>query len=86
MTKTTASKTDFCRAFAASHAMNVLGCVTRVPPGLPPQVVIPDDQLYYWSPEWQNAEHEAPDELRRGLGVEFGDATEAIRSLLTDGG
>ena len=45
-----------------------------------------EEQLYYWSPEWQNAEHEALDELRRGLGVQFDDATGAIQWLLSDGG
>ncbi|MDE0474168.1 MAG: hypothetical protein OXI50_06385 [Gammaproteobacteria bacterium] len=49
-------------------------------------VIVPEEQRYYWTPEWQNAEREAMDELQRGLGIQFDDATDAIRWLLSDDG
>ncbi len=85
MSNTTALNTQSCPGFAASSTVNVLRYVTCLPPGSPPQVIVPEEQIYYWSPEWQNAEYAAMDELRRGLGVRFDDAKDAIRWLLGDG-
>lgn len=76
---------DSCQGLVASSTIDVLRCVTRVPPGPRPHVVVPEEQLYYWSREWQEAEQEALNELRRGLGVHFDDATEMIRWLLSNG-
>ena len=86
MSNTTALTAELHAGFVASSSVEVLGCVSCVPPGLPQQVIVPDEQLYYWSPEWQNAEHEAMGELRKGLGIQFDDPTEAIRWLLSDDG
>ena len=40
-----------------------------------------DDQEYYWSSGWQQAEREAEEEINRGDVIEVADAEEAIRWL-----
>lgn len=86
MSNTTARTAQLRPAVAASFTVDVLRCVTCVPPGSPRVVIVPEEQRYYWTPEWQNAEREAMDELQRGLGIQFDDATDAIRWLLSDDG
>ena len=39
------------------------------------------DQSYYWTPEWQEAEKEARDELAAGKGRTFNTLEEAIEWL-----
>ena len=39
------------------------------------------DQAYYWTREWQEAEDEADEELRRGEARVFDDPKEALRWL-----
>ncbi len=86
MSNATAVNASLCPGAVISSTMDPLRCVTQVPPGARPHVVVPENQVYYWSHEWQNAEGAALDELRRGLGVEFDSVVEAVRWLLTDDG
>lgn len=41
-------------------------------------------QSYYWTREWQEAEHEAMEELRRGEYVSFSSGADAARWLKGD--
>ena len=47
-----------------------------------PQKMVPADQAYYWSPEWQEGVNEAKEDLRVGR-VEgpFDDVEDALRAL-----
>lgn len=42
---------------------------------------IPDDQRWFWTPEWQAGEREAEEALANGDYVEFNTAEEAIAYL-----
>lgn len=42
------------------------------------------DQSYYWTPEWQEAEREAAEELAAGKGRTFKTPEEAIEWLETE--
>lgn len=46
-----------------------------------PAVVVPKDQAWFWTPEWQKKEREADDELTRGEGRAFRNPQDAIRWL-----
>jgi hypothetical protein len=47
-----------------------------------PQMV-PSEQLYFWTDEWQRGEQEAEEELRHGQGRQFDTSREAIMWLLS---
>lgn len=55
------------------------GTPRRLPRHIP--FSVPRDQLYYWTREWQEAEAEADEELRRGEARIFDDPEEALRWL-----
>ncbi len=46
-------------------------------------IAVPEDQLYYWTTEWQRNEREAAHEIRTGQGVKFSSATDAIKWLMS---
>ncbi len=45
-------------------------------------LVIPRDELYYWTATWQDGEQESRAALARGEGRSFPSAAAAIRALL----
>ena len=48
---------------------------------LVPMAMIPRDQLWYWTPEWQAKEREADEDLAAGRVKSFKSAGSLIRSL-----
>jgi len=48
---------------------------------LRPQKLIDRDQVWYWSPEWQAAEHEADKDIKAGHVHRFTDIEDAISFL-----
>ena len=48
---------------------------------LVPLAMIPRDQLWFWTPEWQAMEREADEDIRAGRVEAFESAEELIRSL-----
>jgi AbrB family looped-hinge helix DNA binding protein len=48
---------------------------------LVPARLVPADQAWFWTPEWQGAEREAADELARGEGEFFEDGAEFLKDL-----
>ena len=46
-----------------------------------PASLIPKDQLWFWTPEWQKKEREADDDIARGRVKEFESAEELIKDL-----
>jgi hypothetical protein len=48
--------------------------------GLPPKDV-PEDQSWFWTPEWQAMEQEADEAATKGEFVEFENVDEAIKYL-----
>ena len=48
---------------------------------LMPLAMIPRDQLWHWSPEWQAVEREADEDIKAGRVKSFESAEELIRSL-----
>lgn len=48
---------------------------------LVPMALIPRDQLWFWTPEWQAREREADEDIRAGRVESFHSADELIRSL-----
>jgi len=48
---------------------------------LVPMAVVPKDQLWYWTPEWQAKEKEADEDVAAGRIESFRSADELIRSL-----
>ena len=46
-----------------------------------PLAMIPRDQLWYWTPEWQAMEREADESLHKGRYKEYKSMKEAIASL-----
>lgn len=48
---------------------------------LVPMAMIPRDQLWYWTPEWQAKEREADEDLAAGRVKSFKSANSLIRSL-----
>ena len=48
---------------------------------LVPMAMIPRDQLWYWTPEWQAKEREADEDLAAGRVKSFKSADSLIRSL-----
>lgn len=49
--------------------------------GLPPEEGIPDDQAWFWTPEWQAMEREADDAETKGDYLDFDGVGEAIKYL-----
>ena len=68
------------RITAELDASAVIGWV-RMSTFLPPQE---PSQSYYWTKEWQEAEHEALEEHRRGESIRFDRTEDAIRWLTDD--
>lgn len=48
---------------------------------LTPKVLIDKSQAYFWSPEWQAAEHEASADIAEGRVREFDNADDLVASL-----
>ena len=48
---------------------------------LVPLAIIPRDQLWFWTPEWQAMEREADEDIEAGRVETFRSAEELIRSL-----
>jgi len=46
-----------------------------------PASLIPKDQLWFWTPEWQKKEREADDDIARGRVKEFESVEELIKDL-----
>jgi bifunctional DNA-binding transcriptional regulator/antitoxin component of YhaV-PrlF toxin-antitoxin module len=46
-----------------------------------PASLIPRDQLWFWTPEWQKKEREADDDIARGRVKEFESVEELIKDL-----
>jgi AbrB family looped-hinge helix DNA binding protein len=46
-----------------------------------PLALIPRDQLWFWSPEWQAGEREAEEDIAKGRLKEFKNARDAIKWL-----
>ncbi|MGH9861395.1 MAG: AbrB/MazE/SpoVT family DNA-binding domain-containing protein [Candidatus Acidiferrales bacterium] len=46
-----------------------------------PMAMIPRDQLWFWTPEWQAGEREADEDIKAGRVEAFDSAEELIRSL-----
>lgn len=70
---------------AASRGPSHMAVTGALVAGNAPRVMsVPRSQLYYWSAVWQDAEREALAELDAGQGNRFGDATSAIKWLLSD--
>lgn len=42
---------------------------------------VPTDQAWFWTPEWQEGEREADDEIRHGLVHRFDSADDFLKSL-----
>jgi AbrB family looped-hinge helix DNA binding protein len=48
---------------------------------LVPARLVPADQAWFWTPEWQSGEQEAADELARGEVETFDDGEEFLKDL-----
>jgi len=48
---------------------------------LEPKALIPKNQEWYWSEEWQAAEHEAEKDIKAGRYTSFDNPTDAIKYL-----
>ena len=48
---------------------------------LVPMALIPRDQLWYWTPEWQAKEKEADEDIAAGRVKQFKSAQKAIKAL-----
>ncbi len=48
---------------------------------LVPMALIPRDQLWYWTPEWQAKEKEAEEDIAAGRVKRFKSAQKAIKAL-----
>ena len=48
---------------------------------LVPMALVPRDQMWFWTPEWQAREREADEDIRAGRAKSFRSADELIRSL-----
>lgn len=48
---------------------------------LVPLAMIPRDQLWYWTPEWQAGERQADEDIRAGRVESFRSAEDLIRNL-----
>ncbi|MHB1653249.1 MAG: AbrB/MazE/SpoVT family DNA-binding domain-containing protein [Desulfitobacteriaceae bacterium] len=48
---------------------------------LEPKALIPKDQQWYWSEEWQKAEREADEDIKAGHYTTFDNPTDAIKHL-----
>ena len=48
---------------------------------LVPMALIPRDQLWYWTPEWQAKEKEADEDIAAGRVKQFRSAQKAIKAL-----
>jgi len=48
---------------------------------LVPMALIPRDQLWFWTPEWQKKEKEADEDLAKGRYKEYKSMRQAIASL-----
>jgi len=46
-----------------------------------PLAMIPRDQLWFWTPEWQEKEKEADEDLAAGRAKKYGSARKAILGL-----
>jgi bifunctional DNA-binding transcriptional regulator/antitoxin component of YhaV-PrlF toxin-antitoxin module len=46
-----------------------------------PASLIPKDQLWFWTPEWQKKEREADEDIARGRVKEFESVEELIKDL-----
>ena len=46
-----------------------------------PQVVIPKDQAYFYTPEWQKGEKEAEEDIRKGRVTKTKNLKELLRKL-----
>ena len=46
-----------------------------------PASLIPKDQLWFWTPEWQKKEREADEDIAQGRVREFGSVAELIKDL-----
>lgn len=46
-----------------------------------PATLIPNDQLWYWTPEWQRKEREADEDIARGRVKHFASVHELIKDL-----
>ncbi len=46
-----------------------------------PASLIPKDQLWFWTPEWQKKEREADEDIAQGRVKEFASADELIKDL-----
>lgn len=44
--------------------------------------IVPEDEIFFWMPEWQAAEHASMDALAAGRSREFDNVDEAIEYLL----
>ena len=68
------SREDFLAAFYSEN---------NSPYHTPPRW-IPRDQLYYWTPEWQEGEKQTDEDLAAGNYKDFANAEDAIEWLLDD--
>ena len=48
---------------------------------LVPEVAVPLEQAWFWTPEWQKKEREADDDLARGRYQDFSSPAEALKWL-----
>jgi AbrB family looped-hinge helix DNA binding protein len=48
---------------------------------LVPATIIPKDQLWFWTPEWQRKEREADEDIAQGRVKEFTSVDELIKDL-----
>lgn len=48
---------------------------------LVPATIIPKDQRWFWTPEWQRKEREADDDIAQGRVKEFASVEELIKDL-----
>ncbi len=48
---------------------------------LVPASIVPKDQLWFWTPEWQAKEREADEDIARGKIKEFDSVDELIKEL-----
>lgn len=48
---------------------------------LEPKVLIPKDQEWYWTKDWQAGEREADEDIKAGRGVTFDNVADAIKYL-----
>lgn len=48
---------------------------------LEPKILVPKDQQWYWTEEWQVAEREADEDVKEGRYITFDDPSDAIKYL-----